>query len=385
MASKRSDENIYLRGKTYYCRVQINGRDDRVSLRTGDLATARRERDRILREAGEARAGRAEGGEDESREQTWEQAVVAYGAGVLDRPGTLAPTTAERYRDSLRVVGPLLTGRRLSQIDNRVIGRFVQARQQAGKTNATIRRDLNAVARVIRYAAANGVETRGNAALDYDRGFIPENNTAIIPPGDSDVELAARLVGDAHPQWPLLVRWLRATGMRLTETLAAHRDHMAAEGAGGAGRRILRLTITKPKGARRGRIRTIVLPPAAVAMLGQLGPGRLFDHFHPDRSNNVSTQWMKFRESREGMPRFRLHDLRHAYAVAELRANPTALYRISRHLGHTTVAITERYYLRFLSEEQQYAARFGTIEPTPAQKPAQAQAGTDAPAPANAA
>lgn len=110
--------------------------------------------------------------------------------------------------------------------------------------------------------------------------------------------------------------------MRLQETLAAEGRHVVGTEDG-----TFRLSIMRPKGSRRARARTIVLSPEAVSMLPLLGSERLFSHFDPKRSNNVSTQWGHFRESRAegGMPRFRLHDLRHAYAVSYLRANPTRL------------------------------------------------------------
>ena len=47
---------------------------------------------------------------------------------------------------------------------------------------------------------------------------------------------------------------------------------------------------------------------------------------------------------------FRLHDLRHAYAIASVIDDASCLYRLRLHLGHSTVQTTEGY-VRFLEGE----------------------------------
>jgi integrase len=53
---------------------------------------------------------------------------------------------------------------------------------------------------------------------------------------------------------------------------------------------------------------------------------------------------------------FRFHDLRHLYAVEALRGG-MGIYALSKHLGHTSVGITERVYLAFLTPEEAQAAK----------------------------
>jgi integrase len=53
---------------------------------------------------------------------------------------------------------------------------------------------------------------------------------------------------------------------------------------------------------------------------------------------------------------FRLHDLRHEFAARWLERGGS-IYDLSRHLGHDSVATTERFYLRFLPAEEHEAAR----------------------------
>jgi integrase len=48
--------------------------------------------------------------------------------------------------------------------------------------------------------------------------------------------------------------------------------------------------------------------------------------------------------------RFRLHDLRHAFAIASVIDDDRCLYRLKGHLGHESVTTTEGY-LRYLQGE----------------------------------
>jgi integrase/recombinase XerD len=48
--------------------------------------------------------------------------------------------------------------------------------------------------------------------------------------------------------------------------------------------------------------------------------------------------------------------LRHLWAVEALRGG-MGLYALSKHLGHTSVSVTERVYLAFLTPEEAEAAK----------------------------
>jgi integrase/recombinase XerD len=57
-------------------------------------------------------------------------------------------------------------------------------------------------------------------------------------------------------------------------------------------------------------------------------------------------------EKQAGRPfrRFRVHDLRHGFAIRALREG-MGIYELSRHLGHTSVSTTE-IYLNHVTNEQ---------------------------------
>lgn len=307
-------KNLYERSGTWYARVYTHGIERRVSLRTGDLKVARQRLRIIEKEAADARFGVVD-------EPGWLDAVVAYNDGVLDRPESLKPRTAERYRVSLRQIDPYFRELQLSDITVEQIARFVGARQREGATNATIRRDLTTISRVMAFATSQGMVPR-NVVADYDRRLIRERTVEIDAPSDAIIEEAAALVPDA---WGHLLRFLRATGMRLGEALRARWSDLDGD----------RLTIHKTK---TGVTRTIEVAPAA---LPPRSGDRLFATLIED-SVMASRRYFNLLPSRPAVPRFRLHDLRHAYAIDEIRKGRD-IYDLSHHLGHSSVKVTERY------------------------------------------
>lgn len=55
---------------------------------------------------------------------------------------------------------------------------------------------------------------------------------------------------------------------------------------------------------------------------------------------------------------FRFHDLRHLFAVNALK-NGMSIYQLSKHLGHSSIGVTEGY-LKYLTPEEKLAAKAGT-------------------------
>jgi integrase len=65
--------------------------------------------------------------------------------------------------------------------------------------------------------------------------------------------------------------------------------------------------------------------------------------------------WFGQRARKAGLPRIRLHDVRHSYATAGLRAGVDAKV-MSERLGHANVAITQDLYQHVLKEMDESAA-----------------------------
>src|SRR4051794_38949990 len=122
------------------------------------------------------------------------------------------------------------------------------------------------------------------------------------------------------------------------------------------------------------KTRTIHLGRAPAMLDTMPQHDRLFARLSTD-SAIVSTRYGQWRRQRQGRENraaeaegwkpvallvFRLHDLRHAYAIVSLVDDPTCIYRLSVHLGHTSVKTTE-IYTRFLKGEG--AQRQNTRDP----------------------
>jgi integrase len=118
------------------------------------------------------------------------------------------------------------------------------------------------------------------------------------------------------------------------------------------------VVVSEPKTAK-GR-RSLALDPATVAALREhrtrqveqrlaVGPrwqdsGLVFTWpdgraIHPQRFSN----WFEQHTRAAGLPRIRLHDVRHSYATAALAAGVPAKV-VSERLGHATIAITLDVY-----------------------------------------
>lgn len=312
-------KNLYRRGATWYGRYFIRGELQRVSLRTSDPREATR-RFKALR----VKADRHAFGIHEAA--TWDDAVIAYATGVLDAGG-VKPGTAKRYRVSLRQLDQHFRGMPLPAIKVATISVYVTERQAAGATNATIRRDLTTMSRVLAGARARGMlET--NPADAFDRTMIRERRAPIVAPDDRDVTVAAT-AAEAAGRRDLadLIRFLRANGTRVGEALRAWVEHI---GPGPT------LTIHETKS---GRVRTIDLAPDALPPMPS--GGRVFASL-PEDTGALASIWQWARRNLPKPQQFRLHDLRHAYAIAEIRRGRD-IYDLSHHLGHSSVKTTEIY------------------------------------------
>jgi integrase len=118
--------------------------------------------------------------------------------------------------------------------------------------------------------------------------------------------------------------------------------------------------------------RTIALDLATVAALKAwkraqargrlaLGPGYVDSHLVFTRSDGSGihpqrfSAWFGQRAKAAGLPRIRLHDVRHSYATAGLAAGVDVKV-MSERLGHANVAITQDLYQHVLKEMDESAA-----------------------------
>lgn len=354
---KRAPKWCYWRGEILWCRIVVDGKEVRESLRTGSIELARKR-------AEEARArliGAMLYGEEV---KFWEDAVAGWATTISD---AVAPRTALRYEQSVRSVSKYFAGKPIAQInmddiDALVSGRRTETYRRKGSskvkkvTAATIRRDLTAVSSVLNYA----IDRRwreGNPARDKSSRVKEKKHLFVLPPVE-DIEVVLRpLTGGLED----LARFAWVTGMRLSEITAIDRRwirgnllHFRGKGSKG---RTIELDDDAQKIASRQPVSTKTT--------------KLFHHEgQPYRnvSSNFSRAVRKAQKTAQKEGRdftfFTFHGLRHIFAIEALRSGRFGLYELSQHLGHGSVQITEDTYLEYLTAEQVKSAKDGTIHGT---------------------
>lgn len=324
-------DHIYDRDGTWYFQAVVGRRLHRRSLRTGDRNLAKKRAAQLY-----ARLVAESWGE---RRYTWKEAVVAWDREVAP---SMAPNAALRYRVSFRACRHLLENLHLDEIDNRLLRRVAS---RPGVSNATRKRDLTAISGVLRAAYLWGW-TEGNAAKLFDRSLLRERREPITLPQPEEIDrLCALLPGNlAH-----LVRFLRATGMRLEEAVGLTWDRVDLK------RRVAQLVHTKA-----GKPRAVPLNEPAVITLSNtvrhLKCPYVFwcargDGAGPYR--NASGRLRGYR--REAKVAWRTHDLRHLFAVEFLRAGGN-IHVLQQIMGHSTLIVTE-LYLHWLTPDEVLVAK----------------------------
>lgn len=312
---------LYRRGETWWGRIRLAGREHARSLRTSDRAEARRRlkawHDELTRVhvAGLTRLG-------------WEDAVLRYTESVM-KDGVSAGTAA-RYQVSFRQVDEHLAGLYVDQITRPVLAEMVRSRKAHGASNATINRDLTAISQVIGAAIEWGAAEH-NAARDFNRKLLTkERRDPIMVPSPEAVDA---VVARAPGRFADLIRFLDLVGCRQEEAASIEWKQIDLQAA----------TCHFPK-TKTGRPRTIHLSEDAVALLAaiprQIKGGFVFWHGAGARYRNVSSRFRQLAD--DAKQTFRCHDLRHGYAVRELKQGRD-IYDLSRHLGHSSVKTTEIY------------------------------------------
>jgi integrase/recombinase XerD len=336
-----TESNMFQRGETWFLRAEIAGRKYRESLHTANVREARRLRDaRIKVIEAQARHGAV----------SWHEAVVEWFRHV---EGQVAKATLQRYLQSLKLCEPYLVGKMVGAIDGAVIRALIAARRQE-VTIATVRRDLTAISQVLSYAQSVGWR-EGNPALDASR-TLRERRDPMTLPDEGSIQA---VFAECSPHLRNLAIAARLTGCRQAELVGAK---WAAfdDGAGtleviGKGNK--RRTIKLSEGARQhiaglDRSDEVIFSSAD-------GPWTSVSPAFAKTVHRAKAAADEEREEDESKPRlipFRFHDLRHIYAIETLRGG-TSIYKVSQHLGHTSVKTTEQFYLAHLTADEADRAR----------------------------
>jgi len=153
-----------------------------------------------------------------------------------------------------------------------------------------------------------------------------------------------------------IILMLALTGCRQQEIVGLRRSQLIRDKDAG-----LSLVLTNTKS---GFIRTIRLNGTArdiVERQLKSGPDDyIFRSKEGGKFKAASAQYITMRDSLRradpNFPLFRMHDLRHFWAVQALRSGMN-IFAVSRNLGHSSVMTTEQHYLRYLNNDDALRAR----------------------------
>lgn len=297
----------------------------------------------------------------------------------------LKPTTRAGYEAHIRnYIIPALGDYRLRDLDKQTIKRFYLSLAEPGTSRTTgarlADRTIHRVHNTLHSALESAVEDN----------LLPKNpaNRAHSEPPPNDVsgvwtadELAKFLRSVEDDRWYPMWRLFAMTGMRRAEVagLKWSEVDLAAKTL------TVKLTRTRVKGrivedrpkTKRSR-RTIDLDDVTIdALLSwqasqiaervELGEAYQDDGWvfcwedgTPLEPTGISTRFSR-RIANTGVPRIRLHDLRHTHATLLLRAG-VAPHVVSQRLGHEKVSFTLEVYGHVMPGQQwEAAARFAAL------------------------
>lgn len=340
-------DNLYKRNGIWYARIQVAGIDRRKSLQTANRSEAKKRLDMFLAQQSPYHG---------TVRMKFEEVTGDF---LLDAKFTLKPSTHTRYTSSLLTLGDSFSGKWWDAITTDALLAYISERKKVAKI-PTIKRDLTALSQAAEYAierqwaVTNPVTGIPKRPLRYKTPTFKRPSARSLAMG---IDCA---YGNVKP----LARFLLATGMRLDEAVTLERGQINMQ------RRIATLSETK-----NGSTRTVALNDTAMEVLkvqslftDLIFPAidRVTREARPYKQ--ASTNWQEAqrraikvaKEQGWTFERYRLHDLRHIYAIDYL-ANGGNIYLLQQQLGHGSIRQTEQY-LQFLSPEEQVAAKFGSAQ-----------------------
>lgn len=290
----------------------------------------------------EKAVGAAQYGEDR---KTWVVALTDWTDHIAKQ---VSPKTAVRYDCSIRQIETFFAHLYIDEVERGHVMDMRKARQ-ATVSNATIRRDLQALSSLLEFAEFHGWRKGNPAALVLKR--TKERRDPIVLPTKADYDF---MLSRLSPTMRAITMAGRATGARIGDLLSVKRTDLDARAG----------TLTMiGKGNKR---RAVAIDPATVDALSKLPASMMTKslfHFGGKEAKNASFIFSKATKAAQKAAQkdkleftgFRFHDLRHWFAVDWLKSG-RSIYDLQQHLGHSSVSTTE-IYLEFLTVEEKEIAK----------------------------
>lgn len=277
-------------------------------------------------------------------------------------PTRWKPSTVKCVRcDIWRHLVPYFGGSAVSGITARDVDDYLFSRiAEEGACAGTVRGELNTLRQMLDTAVAWGYATR-NAAKDAKLKVPRKSEASFLRPAE-----LARLLEAAAPEWRPLLMTAALAGLRCGELGGLLEKDVDFEGHQLHVRRsVYNGRYTTPK--TPSSVRKVDMSPTLEEELRAWleSPLRVRTPtgivFASPKGNPVSSHIANERAlrpalERAGLPRIRMHDLRHTYASL-LLANRESIKYVQRMLGHDSIKTTIDTYGHLLEEANRPAAR----------------------------
>jgi integrase len=281
---------------------------------------------------------------DEAQRRTFDEMMEVYFAKISDKPSTLS-----RKEDALPHLKDFFSGLTLSNITADLVDDYKKKRLDDEAADSTILNEVRLLSHAfntVKWAKANPVKDAKRIGLEagqIDRWLTPEEEAILLQKtrGKLNGELEDIVILDLNTglsqEEILKLQWSQIDLFRKTLTTGREktRRRRAKKRCGS-------------NGSDGSNMRTIPLNETVYALLKNRAKGGNMSGlvFCDENGEMIKADKLKkaFRKAvkESGIAHFRFHDLRHTFA-SRLAQGGVPLHKISKLLGHASMASTERY------------------------------------------
>lgn len=325
--------SLYKRGTIWWGRCRKGGKEFRKSLETDSKHVATKRLAEWLAAIEDAKWG--------GREYTFDEMMEHF---LLEYIPMLKPTSAERYIISARMLTPYFEGMKLSEINAERLTHFMKSRHVSG---ATVLRDLACLSSALEEFGVHKEIDIPNPVKSFvkrqkRKGILRESapRTRYLS-HEEEKQLSQHLPGYMLPAFQVAID----TGLRSQELLSLKWNQVD----------LVKKEIFIPRDkAKSSRARIVPLLDRAGTILGTLPRHIKSDYVF---TNKKGERYLRFTKGwdaavrRASLENLWWHDLRRTCGCRLLQDYAMPIERVSKWLGHSTIAQTQRAYA-FLEVEQ---------------------------------
>jgi integrase/recombinase XerD len=337
----KAEQNLYLRGKIWWCKIELGGRKIHESTKETQITKAREWRDAARERLKKKRNGIKEDIlYDDLMERFFEHCDII-----------LKPKSVMRYEVSANACDQYLTGKLISEIGKAEVMEVLDARAKE-VSGSSVNRDRSYLSALFSYAA--------------DRDMIEYNPVSTIKKMDEgqprtrnftrkEFEKIHSKLGKLHAD---MCEFATETGLRAEEIIYLEWPQIDLNG------KEVKVVDTKAK-----KDRIVPLRPRALTILASqirhTKTDLVFWHKKGIPFKTINKAFQKAAEEAE-VKDATFHDLRRTFTCWRSREDKIPLTTLSKLLGHHSTAVTEKSYWFLMTDDLHES--MGTVTKSPQSK-----------------